>query len=57
MTGGGRCLIALWILITILTMLFPPNDPERARFRQQTDATSGRPSAIIPASFFFLPAR
>jgi hypothetical protein len=52
----SRRVMTIWILIVVLTMLFPPISPERAMFRQQKGMRSETPLAIVLTSDLF-PAR
>jgi hypothetical protein len=56
MTDTNHSIVAAWVLIAILAMLFPPMVLEWASFQRRNDTESEHPSAVIsthkPLAFF-----
>lgn len=56
MTDTNHSIVAAWVLIAILAMLFPPTVLERCPFQHRNDTESEHPSAVIstpkPPAFF-----
>jgi len=59
MTDTNHSIVAAWVLIAILAMLFPPIVLERASFQHRNDTESEHPSVVIstPKPLAFFPSR